>query len=58
MLVYLISDPERRRELSLAAIERAQCFVPERMAAAYLEAYQAVMAQRRKVLEENAACMS
>jgi glycosyltransferase involved in cell wall biosynthesis len=58
LLSYLISEPERRRELSLAAAQRAQCFAPQDMAAAYLDTYQSVMAERRKVLEENAACTS
>jgi glycosyltransferase involved in cell wall biosynthesis len=58
LLSYLISDPERRRELSQAAMARAQGFVPTHMADAYLDTYQAVMAARRKVLEENAACTS
>lgn len=58
LLSYLISEPDRRRELSQAAAARARCFAPEDMAAAYLEAYQSVMAERRKVLEENAACTS
>lgn len=58
VLSYLVADPERRQELSQAAIERAKIFVPEEMAAAYLKAYQGVMKQRRRVLEENAACAS
>jgi glycosyltransferase involved in cell wall biosynthesis len=55
MLSYLIAEPDRRRELSQRALERAKIFVPEEMGAAYLKAYRGVMTQRRRVLEENAA---
>jgi glycogen(starch) synthase len=58
MLKFLIADPDRRRELSQIAAERARNFVPEEMGEAYLKTYRTVMTQRRRVLEENAACNS
>jgi glycosyltransferase involved in cell wall biosynthesis len=57
-LAYLIAEPERREELARAALRNARNFHPARMRDAYLAVYQEVMAQRRKVLEENAACTS
>jgi glycosyltransferase involved in cell wall biosynthesis len=47
----LIDDPERRRRSARAARARAADYSPRRMAAAYLEAYRAVVDARR-----SAAC--
>jgi glycogen synthase len=41
----LIDDPERRVTLATAAVERARTFTVARMAAAYVDAYQGVMAR-------------
>jgi glycogen synthase len=44
----LIDDPARRRDLSAAALSRARKFKPDAMAAAYLDLYHELLANRIK----------
>lgn len=46
-LIRLIEDPSLRQAKAAAAMERAKCFTPQRMAQSYLASYQRLIDQRR-----------